>query len=558
MKKQQLCSFSIVMTANLVFSIINPVFAATPAVVPGTKKTASQSATKNGARKSGATSSGTKGATTKDADTKRGTTSSTKSATNAATNSGAMDEARRHGAPISTTEILPNGKPTPAGELFIKGWIAQTKQNNLVLAKKCYSEGLQLNPKSASCHLGMAELSFRKQRYKEGAKYLDLAISLDPKYVQAMIGQGLRYQRKGDYARAIKCFSIGVDTAPDKIELYRLRGMAYLEQGDVAAARADLKTAQSKAPEDPETVLLSAELGYYDGQYPSVIQKCNYLVNAGRANAAVYLLRSNARMRTFDFLNAKCDLKLAESLGYGDTKWEQERITDFEYDHLHAETDPAKKWVLACSAPMFEFNNTGFESLSGEPLIPDRRADQQRTLNEWWGISNKWQLESTVKKLTEGKMHHAQWLEWWHAYKADPSGFEQKHQGNDRLNLMKLYGDKFGERGILAWDLGRAICLCRWGYAAGYISEDEAFNLMLPAAMRIQKNYSSWNEFVETYFLGRRFWNIEYYLENEHRSNRTIQTLKMNPNGLCKVPWKTNLVYAQTKTKAWAWPWEAK
>jgi len=45
---------------------------------------------------------------------------------------------------------------------------------------------------------------------------------------------------------------------------------------------------------------------------------------------------------------------------------------------------------------------------------------------------------------------------------------------------------------IKAWDLGRSISLCRWGYNVGFITEDEAWARIFRIARIIQPLYRSW------------------------------------------------------------------
>ena len=53
----------------------------------------------------------------------------------------------------------------------------------------------------------------------------------------------------------------------------------------------------------------------------------------------------------------------------------------------------------------------------------------------------------------------------------------------------------------------RAVLVARWGYAAGYISEAEAWNYIVPLAQRIQRTFSSWQELGDDYLAGRFTWN---------------------------------------------------
>lgn len=357
---------------------------------------------------------------------------------------------------------------------------------------------------------------------------------------QLMI-KGANYWRKGQYRNAIKAFDSVIEIDPKNAEAYAWRGLSYYSYNDLPNARKDLVSANKLGPENLKTLTLMSELQSYDAQYKSAIASCDKILSKD-ATARTYFLRSNAHDRLFNFPAAQSDLTLAGNMGLSDLKWERERLSDFEWDHKHAEKDPAKRWALACSAPMFEFNNRGIESLAGAEPNAQQKAEELRTLDEWWGITSKAKLVNTITRLLNGGMHHPRWMATYRAYKENPAAFDGK-EGDTKLMLVKEYGDKFGEHGIQAFDLSRVVSLCRWGYMGGFLTEGEAFELMLPAAVRIQKEYTNWDDFVTGYFVGRRFWNPFSYTDGPARVDRVIHSLKSDPNILRKIPWDTKLLY---------------
>jgi hypothetical protein len=44
---------------------------------------------------------------------------------------------------------------------------------------------------------------------------------------------------------------------------------------------------------------------------------------------------------------------------------------------------------------------------------------------------------------------------------------------------------------------------------AGYLTEDEAWDRIMPAAALLQKTFDSWKDFGENYLIGRQFWSYE-------------------------------------------------
>jgi hypothetical protein len=76
-----------------------------------------------------------------------------------------------------------------------------------------------------------------------------------------------------------------------------------------------------------------------------------------------------------------------------------------------------------------------------------------------------------------------------------------------RLAVVERHAAALGARSILGWDYSRYIALCRWGYAAGYLSEDEAWAHIIRAARLLQSTFGSWRELGENYLVGREFWS---------------------------------------------------
>lgn len=66
--------------------------------------------------------------------------------------------------------------------------------------------------------------------------------------------------------------------------------------------------------------------------------------------------------------------------------------------------------------------------------------------------------------------------------------------------------EKWGDRGIMAWDLFRMSNLVQWGYTAGYVTYEEALALLEPAATILCESFSSWDEAYENYLDGYNWW----------------------------------------------------
>ena len=91
----------------------------------------------------------------------------------------------------------------------------------------------------------------------------------------------------------------------------------------------------------------------------------------------------------------------------------------------------------------------------------------------------------------------------------------------------KQLGEKWGDRGILCWDLFRMSSLIQWGYVAGYVTYPEALALLEPAATLLRENFSSWEEAYENYLEGYNWWARNDVLDKDIWETNRGSTYKM-------------------------------
>jgi hypothetical protein len=210
-----------------------------------------------------------------------------------------------------------------------------------------------------------------------------------------------------------------------------------------------------------------------------------------------------------------------------------------------------RAWALATTAIIFEVNKQRHDLLSGVVVTPEDRKNEQQTLSKWWNVHNRDELLETLRWLQfEGHraafdslgrqvdaMSEAQFL----AARA-----ELLPAAGEKLDHVRKSYRALGEKGILAWDLVRYIALCRWGYAAGYLPVMDAWNRIMPAALRLQKTFSSWQDMQNDYLIGRDFWSTEQTQENGARFRAAYERLIQDPNGPWNVnPWTMDLGVAK-------------
>jgi hypothetical protein len=178
----------------------------------------------------------------------------------------------------------------------------------------------------------------------------------------------------------------------------------------------------------------------------------------------------------------------------------------------HETPKSPRAWALATTAILFEINCQRLDMLAGTTITPDGEEYEKQQLSQGWGISNR---DDLLRKLAwlQYQGHRFGFEEFGRRIDAlteqDILALEAKVQSNPQLEtqldvVIKNHRN-LGEKSILAWDLIRYISLCRWGYLAGYFSQEETWDLVMPAALRLQQTFDSWQDLQNNYLIGREY-----------------------------------------------------
>lgn len=196
-------------------------------------------------------------------------------------------------------------------------------------------------------------------------------------------------------------------------------------------------------------------------------------------------------------------------------------------------------WAIALTGIMTERNESNYNTLNSSKMNEQNRRNWLETLKRDWGINNREELLQTLSKMEHNG--HANALkniqqvvreiieEKRSFYIID---VYNKYQLNSKqYNYLKFTVTNwniFSDRSILAWDLGRNIALCRWGYDVGFLTEEEAWEKAMYYAKLIQPLYKSWEEYGYDYYMGRVFWasgfgkDMAYLLETHQIYQKLI------------------------------------
>jgi ankyrin repeat protein len=213
---------------------------------------------------------------------------------------------------------------------------------------------------------------------------------------------------------------------------------------------------------------------------------------------------------------------------------------------------PARAWALALDAMYNLCDGSNFNSVEIEnpyevEVVPNElQQRKQAALATGAGIENKADLLNKLDSLLstgdravclkEGEMlanmSDAD-FETYLGQLGDPGA--AAHAKAERISYLK-WKSKSG----LAYDLCHYVRLVCVGTAAGYLNEDEAWPLLVPAAQKAQQNFGSWNELGANFLDGREI----VTKERSPVMEACVQLLSnpKDPNSpWTECPWDTDL-----------------
>lgn len=209
-----------------------------------------------------------------------------------------------------------------------------------------------------------------------------------------------------------------------------------------------------------------------------------------------------------------------------------------------------REWALGCSAVLIERNHDRHDLL-GTGIRTERNIEKMKEFlkTSGWDINNRGDLLENLKWI-EDEGHRikfdklAKYLQTSNPqeYKQVLKDYEKNPNAQHKIKITKEYYRKLGRKSLLGWDYSRYICICRWGYMAGYLSEDEAWKRIMPVAKILRKTFSSWEDLGKNYIIGRQFWSYKETQENGYLYDDAYQRLLDMPTSPWnKYPWTMNL-----------------
>lgn len=206
-----------------------------------------------------------------------------------------------------------------------------------------------------------------------------------------------------------------------------------------------------------------------------------------------------------------------------------------------------QRWALATCAIITAMNDTNHQRLGGI-LLSDTEGVETATqiLEEWWNIQSRQDLLNTLDWLA-ATGHRLRFAKDG-AYLAGLNDTEFTNYldrfGKTPAKRRKIIDIRegyqvFGDRSILAWDIGRYVAVAGWGYVAGYMTEAEAWKRIMPLVRQLQTAFGSWKEMGDNYLLGRRYWSRN--TANDPARNAWEALLKDRNSPWSQLDWNADL-----------------
>ncbi|MCM0665444.1 YbeU/YbeR family protein [Flavobacterium tyrosinilyticum] len=232
--------------------------------------------------------------------------------------------------------------------------------------------------------------------------------------------------------------------------------------------------------------------------------------------------------------------------------WKTPLIDEWKISNVLEYPDTIK-WFNAAKALLHVSNGNTPHLFPMGLMDESSKQSSLEMLESGWGIRNRKDANETIHKLSEGKMHNERFLNEYEYIKKN-ANYNKKF-----CDLVNLIVENYGDRGILAWDLYRAMYLISACYTVGFYTYEESLNKSLIAAKKIQENFDSWDDYMNNYFLGYQYWSRDI-LKNPLRNpplpkhgmldfnesgtayrKKLYQWLKNDKDSVYNISWNTEL-----------------
>ncbi len=149
----------------------------------------------------------------------------------------------------------------------------------------------------------------------------------------------------------------------------------------------------------------------------------------------------------------------------------------------------------------------------------EMRADCLDLLQEMWDVHDRSSALVSIQALfTTGhrtkfnvlKVNTQSLYKFKEIFKFDFDESEEIQLSDEEFEKLATWIERANSfvpvPGILAWDVARYIHLVRMCFFVGYLSDKEAWDKLNALWPLVENKFSSWNEFAQSFLIGRTFW----------------------------------------------------
>ncbi|MDE5933257.1 MAG: DUF1266 domain-containing protein [Lachnospiraceae bacterium] len=178
------------------------------------------------------------------------------------------------------------------------------------------------------------------------------------------------------------------------------------------------------------------------------------------------------------------------------------------------------RWFNASNAILIDANRWDYQIYGGLEPNEASQTTAKYLLDNSWGVTDKDSADETLEwLLSEG--HRIDFIADMEVLESAGIGeieadkradfllenFDLSEEGADYY--ARWYGryEEYGEDAASGWDYNRALSQLANFYLAGYYTLEEALDASLLIAETVQANFDSWDDYMESYFIGYEYWS---------------------------------------------------
>jgi len=203
----------------------------------------------------------------------------------------------------------------------------------------------------------------------------------------------------------------------------------------------------------------------------------------------------------------------------------------------HVKLDGVNARAMACGAVWVRMYDGRMDQLAPWRTNAASIERDRKSLADSWTIAGRYELLTSIESLINRghRSSYAEKAKKLQSLKPEQRDRYVRRQPLDDQPDWKVVADtcdQTGEKGIIAWDLGRIVMLARFGYEVQYLAADESFRLAIPVAIELQKTFDSWAQMGDNIRIGRLYWRAQK--EDAQKVHTAIEKLLSEENS----PWK--------------------